>query len=174
MFLARRSVAPVRQLLRRQQPRRFDSHAAHTDHHHAGPASESYGPGFYVSVLTLTAGFVLYRLHRSTEESGSQSWISSLINKWTPSEKLFEQRNAIRTVAMEKAAHDRHLFQAQGPREYIELRHPEVFNTGSPYNVAAGSSADLSAVAAHYERKNREVEAARVARMQDGKVVSIY
>lgn len=49
-----------------------------------------------------------------------------------------------------------------------------VFNTGSPYNVAAGSSADLSAVAAHYERKNREIEEARVARMQDGKVVSIY
>lgn len=174
MYLARQSVAPARQMLRRQQPRRFDSHAAHAEHSHAHPVNESYGPGFYVSVATLTAGYILYRLHKSAEESGSQSWISSLIKKWTPSEQLFEQRNAIRTAAMEKAAHDRHLFQSPGPREYIELRHPEIFNAGSPYNVPAGSTVDLSAVVAHYERKNREIEEARVSRMQDGKVVSIY
>ena len=33
---------------------------------------------------------------------------------------------------------------------------------------------DMSHVTAHYERQNREQEEARVARMQDGKVVSIY
>jgi len=49
-----------------------------------------------------------------------------------------------------------------------------IFNAGSPYNVPAGSTVDLSAVIAHYERKNREIEEARVSRMQDGKVVSIY
>lgn len=52
MFLARRSVAPARQALRRQQPRRFDSHAAHHDHHHAGPVNEAFGvchPSFDVS-----------------------------------------------------------------------------------------------------------------------------
>jgi hypothetical protein len=47
MFLARRSVAPARQVLRRQQPRRFDSHAAHHDHHndHHAPVNEAYGVG---------------------------------------------------------------------------------------------------------------------------------
>lgn len=49
-----------------------------------------------------------------------------------------------------------------------------IFNTGSPYNVAAGTTADLSAVAEHYHKKNQAIEEARVARMKDGKVVSLY
>ena len=68
---------------------------------------------------------MLYRLNKSSQESGSQSWISGLIQKYTPEEKVFEERNAIHTVAMEKAASDRHLFQSQGPREAFELKQPE-------------------------------------------------
>lgn len=49
-----------------------------------------------------------------------------------------------------------------------------MFNARPPYNVSAGSQADLSAVVAHYERQNKEIEEARVARMKDGKVQSIY
>lgn len=49
-----------------------------------------------------------------------------------------------------------------------------MFNARSPYNVSPGSQADLSAVVAHYERQNKEIEEARVARMKDGKVQSIY
>lgn len=41
-------------------------------------------------------------------------------------------------------------------------------------NIAPGSQADMSKVVAHYEQKNKEAEAARVARQQGGKVVSIY
>jgi hypothetical protein len=48
------------------------------------------------------------------------------------------------------------------------------FNTSPPYNVPAGSSVDLSAVVAHYEQQNKQMEVARVARMKDGKVVSLY
>ncbi|KAL1980027.1 hypothetical protein VTN96DRAFT_4786 [Rasamsonia emersonii] len=171
MFLARRSVAPARQqLLRRQQPRRFDSHAAH----HAAPANESFGPSFYVAVTTFATGYVLYRIHKASQESGSETWLSSLIRKWTPLEKVFEERNAIRTAAMEKAAVDRHLFASAPGKEYIDLKMPELFNAGSPYNVPPGSQADLSAVAAYYHQKNKEIEEQRVARMKDGKVVSIY
>lgn len=47
-------------------------------------------------------------------------------------------------------------------------------NGGSPHNVAPGSKPDLSKVVAHYEKVNREMETARVARQQDGKVVSVY
>lgn len=47
------------------------------------------------------------------------------------------------------------------------------FHPASPFNVAAGSQADLSAVAAHYERQNQKIEEARVERMKDGKG-SIY
>lgn len=172
MFFARRSAASARLLLRNQPQRRFDSHAAH---HHAEPVNESFGRSFYVTVGSFASAYVLYRLSQSNQESGSQSWISGLIEKWTPSEKIFEERNAIRTVVMEKAAHDRHLFQSQGPRAAFELKQPEVsFNTAPPYNVPAGSAVDLSHVTAHYERQNQKMEENRVARMQDGKVVSLY
>ncbi|KKK16238.1 hypothetical protein P175DRAFT_0505632 [Aspergillus ochraceoroseus IBT 24754] len=171
MFFARRSVASARLMLRNQQPRRFDSHAAH----HAAPVNESFGRSFYVAVGTFASCFVLYRVTKSTEESGSQSWISGLIEKWTPSEQIFEQRNAIHTAAIEKAAQDRLLFFSQGPRPTYELKHQEVsFHPGPPYNVIAGEAADLTKVVAHYERENQEAETARVARMQDGKVVSLY
>lgn len=49
-----------------------------------------------------------------------------------------------------------------------------VFNTGSPFNVAPGSQADLSKIAAHYHKKNQDLETDRLARTKDGKVVSIY
>jgi hypothetical protein len=82
-------------------------------------------PSFYVAIGTFTAAFVLYRITKSTRESGSESWISDLISKWTPSEKVFEERNAIRTAAMEKAAVDRHLFRSAPGKEYIALKDPE-------------------------------------------------
>ena len=99
---------------------------------------------------------------------------------------------------MEKVAADRHLLGSQGPAEAFSLRQPEyvmvapemlfflvmlivlffllssMMNSGSPYNVSPGSQADLSHVVAHYQRKNQEAEADRVARMKDGKVVSLY
>lgn len=50
-----------------------------------------------------------------------------------------------------------------------------VFNQGSPINMPAGNaSADLTAIVAHYERKNAAMEAQRVAQLKDGKVQSIY
>ncbi|KAL4913150.1 hypothetical protein BDW62DRAFT_169273 [Aspergillus aurantiobrunneus] len=171
MILARRSVASARLLLRNQQPRRFDSHAAH----HAAPVNESFGPSFYVAVGTFASCFALYQFTKPTKESDSQSWITGLIEKWTPSETMFEQRNAIHTAAAEKAAQDRHLFNSQSSSDVYELKSPETsFHPGHPYNVVAGSKADLSHVIAHYERKNQKIEEARVGRMQNGKVVSIY
>ncbi|CEL08278.1 hypothetical protein ASPCAL11429 [Aspergillus calidoustus] len=171
MILARRSVASARHLLQNQQPRRFDSHAAH----HAAPVNESFGRSFYVAVGTFASAFALYHFTKATKESGSQSRISSFIEKWTPSEKTFEQRNALHTAAVEKAASDRHLFISQDLKSNYELRNPEAaFQPGKPYNVIPGSQADLSEVIAHYERENQKQEAARVARMKDGKVVSLY
>jgi hypothetical protein len=86
---------------------------------------------FYVTIGAFASAYVLYRLSKSAEESGSQSWISNLIQKWTPSEKLFEERNAIHTALMEKAAQDRHLLQSQGPRATFELKQPEYVHMSS-------------------------------------------
>ena len=44
---------------------------------------------------------------------------------------------------------------------------PRVFNTGSPYNIPAGHSADLGALRAHYARKNVEAEEKRMVRLQE-------
>ncbi|KAJ5092188.1 hypothetical protein NUU61_007058 [Penicillium alfredii] len=129
---------------------------------------------FYVTIGSFASAYLLYRVSKSNQESDSPSWISSFISKWTPSQEVFEERNAIRTAVMEKAAHDRHLFQSQGPREAYDLKQPEMMNAGSPFNVSPGSQADLSAVVAHYQRQNKEMEDARIARTKDGKVVSLY
>ncbi|KXG47563.1 uncharacterized protein PGRI_014330 [Penicillium griseofulvum] len=166
MFAARRSVPSTRLLLRTQ--RRWGSHGAHA------PVNESFGRSFYVTCGSIASAFLLYHVSKSNEESGSPSWISNLISKWTPSQEVFEQRNAIHTAMMEKAASDRHLLGSQGPPEAYSLLQPDMMNAGSPYNVSPGSQADLSHVVAHYQRKNQEIEESRVARMKDGKVVSLY
>lgn len=49
------------------------------------------------------------------------------------------------------------------------LIHPllsRVFNTGSPYNIPAGASADLDHLRAHYEKLNVEAEEKRIARLK--------
>ena len=51
----------------------------------------------------------------------------------------------------------------------IEANHSfiaRVFNTGSPYNVPAGHSIDLTAVIAHYEKENAETELKRIERLK--------
>lgn len=80
---------------------------------------------FYVTVGSFASAYILYRVSQSNEDSGSESWISSLINKYTPSQEEFEKRNSIHTALLEKAAADRHLLQSQGPSEAYELRQPE-------------------------------------------------
>jgi hypothetical protein len=49
-----------------------------------------------------------------------------------------------------------------------------MMNTGSPYNLAAGSRVHLDHVIAHYERKNQEMEESRVARMEKADGKSLY
>ena len=42
-----------------------------------------------------------------------------------------------------------------------------IFNTGSPYNIPAGHSADLGALRAHYQKKNMETEEKRIVRLKE-------
>lgn len=41
------------------------------------------------------------------------------------------------------------------------------FNSGSPYNIPAGHSADLGGLKAHYAKKNVEAEEKRIMRLQE-------
>lgn len=87
----------------------------------------------YVTVGAIAGAYALFRISKSNQDSDSPSFISGLISKWTPSQETFEQRNAIHTALMEKAAEDRHLLGSQGPREAFELMQPEyVLTTPRP------------------------------------------
>ncbi|KAK2758601.1 hypothetical protein FQN54_003291 [Arachnomyces sp. PD_36] len=168
MFLARRSAAPMRQLLRHNQPRRFESSSAHASQ----PVNESFGRGFYIAVASVPLGFALYKF--AVGDGTSKPWLTRLIEQYEESGSKLERDNALHTAAAEQAAHDRHLFHGQNPPLTIDLMFPEAFNAGSPINVSPGSQADLSKVVTHYEERNRAREEKRVARMKDGKVVSMY
>ncbi|EEP76653.1 predicted protein [Uncinocarpus reesii 1704] len=164
MFLARRSAAPARAFLRRHQPRRY----AHSEAHHAEPVNESFGRGFYIAIASIPAGLALYKY--STSDSKNAPWITRLIEEYTPSENLWAKRNALHTLAVEKAASDRHLFHSQNPLLTIDLKYPEMFNAGSPINMPAGnSSGDLRAVISHYQKRQKAQEEDRLARMENGK-----
>ncbi|WEW58481.1 hypothetical protein PRK78_003949 [Emydomyces testavorans] len=129
--------------------------------------------GFYLAIASVPVGLALYKY--STSDPKNTPWITRLIEEYTPSQKLWEKRNAIHTLAVEKAAADRHLFHSQNPPLTIDLSCPEIFNTGSPINMPAGnSSGDLRAVIAHYQRRQRAQEDNRLARMEGGQVKSMY
>ncbi|KAJ5600002.1 hypothetical protein N7450_001069 [Penicillium hetheringtonii] len=159
MFAARSCAASTRQVLRTQAPRRFGS-----SHAHAEPVNEGFGRSFYVTAGSFVSAYLLYRFTKAQQESGSESWISDLIAKWTPSQETFEQRNAIHTAIMEKAAEDRHILQSEKPREFVPLRQPDMFNVAPIINNSPGSQADLSQVIAHYQRENKLAEEAQAAR----------
>ena len=86
---------------------------------------------------------------------------------------------------IEQAAHDRNLFQSSPHAKNYELKFPEyvrchhmmanvdlivfrVFNTGSPFNVVAGSQANLDELIAHYEKKNAEADEKQMRKMNGG------
>ncbi|OJD23857.1 hypothetical protein ACJ73_04789 [Blastomyces percursus] len=169
MFSSRGAAVSARALLRRQQPRRLASSASH----HAEPVNENFGRGFYIFLASVPIGLALYNY--STSDPSSKPWMTRLIENYSPKESMWEQRNALHTAAIERAAADRHLFHSQSASLNLELSFPEAFNTGGCMNVPAGNAhGDLTAVVAHYQAKNKKIEEERVARMKDGKVVSIY
>jgi hypothetical protein len=80
---------------------------------------------FYVTAGSIASAYILYRISSASQESDSESFIAGLVNKFSTPQEVLEQRNAIHTALLEKAAEDRHLLQSQGPREFIELKQPE-------------------------------------------------
>lgn len=41
------------------------------------------------------------------------------------------------------------------------------FNTGSPYNVPAGHSANLDVLIAHYQQRNRDTEEKKIRKLRE-------
>ncbi|MCJ1229184.1 hypothetical protein MMC12_005849 [Toensbergia leucococca] len=163
MLQIRRSAFRFAKRSYRQPSRRYDSTSSHSSStaHHAEPVNESLGRGFYVSLGAIPLSLALYKFSSTTSDS-ADPFLTRLINSYSQFQDRWTERNALHTSMIEQAAHDRNLFQSSPASKTIELKFPEIFNTGSPYNIPAGHSADLSALIAHYEKKNAETEEKRM------------
>ncbi|MCJ1408963.1 hypothetical protein MMC19_003040 [Ptychographa xylographoides] len=175
MLQTRRSALRLARKVRHQPQRRHDTTKATTGHsaaaghheptkhaHHPEPQNESFGRGFYLTLASLPLGFALYKFSRNENNSSAtsaQPAITRFLDHWSGYKDRWVARNTLHTRMVEQAANDRNLFQNEPPGKMVDLRFPEVFNSGSPYNVQAGQTANLDALVAHYEKKNREAAA---------------
>ncbi|KAL8879690.1 MAG: hypothetical protein Q9192_008182 [Flavoplaca navasiana] len=183
----RQIIAVIRQGCRKQQ-RRFESNFAKdndtstTGHHasagkaepthhghHPEPVNESLGRGFYLTLAAIPLSFAIYKFSRSTDGSNAeaaQPWLTRIIRGYDNWHKSYAERNAMHTKMVEQAGHDRNLFTNSTPSPLVDLSFPEIFNTGSPYNVPAGHGANLDELINHYRKKNADQDAKTRARME--------
>ncbi|KAH8910481.1 hypothetical protein BR93DRAFT_271509 [Coniochaeta sp. PMI_546] len=149
-------------LARRSRPtaiRNTRSYASDHGHdgHHAPPKEESLGASFYLTVGAIPLSIFFYSISRPGED-GKPSGLSNLIGKYTEMSETWSERNAMRTAMIEQAAHDKHLLYNAPRNKHIELKFPEVFHAGSPFNVPAGHNANLDKVVEHYRQQHLDEE----------------
>jgi len=139
---------------------------------HAAPTNETLGPAFYIFAGALPASFALYYLSRASE-TGEASRFTTYINQLANLGKRWEERNHLHTAAIEQAAQDRHLFNYAERSNHVDLRFPEVFQTGSQQNVPAGHYVNLDKVINHYRQQHLDEEEKKAtslaARAETGK-----
>ncbi|KAK7941046.1 uncharacterized protein PG986_013433 [Apiospora aurea] len=151
--LRQRAACAARQTRPTSAIRNARGYASGHDHHHAAPeVKEGLGPAFYVFAGLLPTAAVFYQISRPGAD-GEPSTISKYLNQFEALNKDHVVRNALRTDALEQAAHDKHLFLNAGPKSpHVELKTPELLNSGSPWNVPAGHYANLDHVTEHYRK----------------------
>ncbi|WPG97406.1 Hypothetical protein R9X50_00018100 [Acrodontium crateriforme] len=165
---AARRVRPQAQ----QQPRRFESHSSHGAHEsHLAPANESFGAGFYIALAAVPVSIAAYRFTRPGAE---QPYFTRYITeKYNDLAGKWAERNDTHTQAMEQAAADRVLFQNEASRSnrVVDLKYPEQFNGGSPWNVPAGhGSTNIDKVIAKYQEENYTENEKRFQQLRENKV----
>ncbi|MCJ1363447.1 hypothetical protein MMC16_002554 [Acarospora aff. strigata] len=182
-MLATRQIA-ARSARRRliRQPRRYESsssHAASAGEHgstphapHPEPVKESLGKGFYITLSLLPLSFAVYKFSHSSNDprdEAAKPLFTRLIDSYSSYKERWAARNTLHTAMIEQAAHDRNLFHSSRPSSHVELKFPEIFNTGSPWNIPAGQGgANLDKLIAHYEKKNYEAEEKKVRTLREG------
>ncbi|KAI0433637.1 hypothetical protein F5Y09DRAFT_298385 [Xylaria sp. FL1042] len=130
-------------------------------HHEAHNVEEGLGTAFYIFAGAVPASIAAYQISRpgpDGEPAAFTKWLQQFdyFNDW-------ETRNTLRTDMMEQAAHDKHLLLNSGKNMHIELKTPELMNSGSPWNVPAGHYANIEHVTEHY-RKQAAAEEERKAK----------
>ncbi|KAF2173208.1 hypothetical protein M409DRAFT_62782 [Zasmidium cellare ATCC 36951] len=148
-----------------------DSHGSH-DAHHSTPANESFGSGFYIALAAIPASFALYKFSR--QGTDEQPYFTRLIrDTYNGYKDRWAERNASHTQAMEQAAADRVIFlnESNNTLRRVDIRFPEIFNTGSPWNVPAGhGSANLDHLIAKYEKEAYEENDRKLKQLRDNNV----
>ncbi|KAK4218787.1 hypothetical protein QBC37DRAFT_178506 [Rhypophila decipiens] len=132
-----------------------DSHG----HGHGHGVDEPLGNGFFYAMATIPASIFLYSISRPAE-NGEQSRFTKWMEKMITEKRDEEERiNAHNTALVNQAAIDRHILTyAPSNNGHHELRYPEVFQQGSPFNVPAGHGVNLDKVIAHYRKQHLDEE----------------
>ncbi|KAI1437995.1 hypothetical protein GGR50DRAFT_642553 [Xylaria sp. CBS 124048] len=149
---------------RRSRPptlRSSRSYASESHDPHAAPTEEPLGTSFYIFAGALPVSVFFYQISRPGVDGESPSF-----TKWLKQFDYFnefQRRNALRSKLIEQAAHDKHLFLNANRNMHIELKTPELFNSGAPWNVPAGHSVNLDHITEHY-RKQAAAEEERKAK----------
>ncbi|KAI2462799.1 hypothetical protein F4781DRAFT_418935 [Annulohypoxylon bovei var. microspora] len=141
-----------------------DDHHHDDHHHHAPEVPEGLGSAFYVFAAAVPLGFLGYQLTRpgaNGEPSSVTTWLRSFdyFNDW-------EERNALRSNMLDQASHDKHLFLYAGKNPHVELKMPELIDSGSPWNVPAGFYPNLSHVTEHYRKQAADEEERKFQKLQ--------
>ncbi|KAI1640428.1 hypothetical protein F4809DRAFT_590092 [Biscogniauxia mediterranea] len=138
---------------------------SHGDHHHSAhhQVEEGLGASFYVFVASIPLSILGYKITRpgpNGEPAAATKWLAQFdyFNE-------FETRNALRTQAIEQAAHDKHLFLHAGKNLHVELKMPELINTGSHINVPAGHYPNIDYVTDHYRKQAADEEERKVKKL---------
>ncbi|TGJ85947.1 hypothetical protein E0Z10_g2831 [Xylaria hypoxylon] len=156
-------------VVRRARPttlRTSRSYASESHGHHEAPkVDEGLGTAFYVFAGALPTSILAYQISRpgaDGEPSSLSKWLQQFdyFNDW-------ETRNTLRTELLEQAAHDKHLFLHAGRSTHVELKTPELFNSGSPWNVPAGHSVNLDHITEHYRKQAAAEEERKVKKLAE-------
>ncbi|KAH6660096.1 hypothetical protein BKA67DRAFT_653296 [Truncatella angustata] len=169
MQALRQRAAGLARRARPTFPRQTRTYASDHGHDAAPQVAEKLSTSFYVFVGLVPASMFGYSISRPGKD-GSPSSLSNWLNDFEYFRQQDVERNSLRTNAIEEAAHDRHLLLHAERNPHIELKMPELINSGSPYNVPAGHRGrNLDEVAEHYkklyledeERKAQKIAAAK-------------
>ncbi|KAK3072796.1 hypothetical protein LTR53_006168 [Teratosphaeriaceae sp. CCFEE 6253] len=177
---ALRSGRGIRPRIHQKQPRRFDTQGAEPSSFKAEggqanyPKTESFGPGFYATLAAIPLSIALYQFTR--QDTNEQPWATRYItDTYNQYAKKWARRNDLHTHAVEQAASDKLLFigEASNSPRLVDVRFPEQFNIGSPWNVSAGhGGANVDHLIAKYEKEAFEANARKLQQLRDDKVPS--
>ncbi|TQS35203.1 hypothetical protein Golomagni_04385 [Golovinomyces magnicellulatus] len=125
----------------------------------SGPQDEPLGKQFYVVLSLIPLSIGLYTISRP-DTDGKLPAITRFINGFSHYQEKWSERNTLHTKAVEQAGYERNLFNSSTrKRRVVDLKFPEIFNTGSPFNVVAGQGPrNMDLLVAHYAKINADEE----------------